>query len=175
MPENKSEEFVPEQMTEKEIARAMGAEVVSANRRFTDDDYRGMQTWEDVVRALGDDLDFADEELGDGFSVLGTDNKAQLIGIPLIFIEWRFVDGDMGEFVLARVAATFGKDNTRFLILTDGSTGIMGQLKAFTSRRGRSAGLVAKRGLRRSDYTVFDEKLGKDIPATTFYIDTQAA
>ena len=162
------------------MARAEGsASLVPRNRLFSDDEYRAMETWLDVINALGEEnIAFADEELGDGFSPV--ESKADLIGVPLVFIEWRFVEGDMGQYVFCRIAASFGKDDTRFIALADGSRGIMDQLKTFTTKKGRQAGLVAKRGLRRSDYEVEQidgrtgEPTGKMIPATTFYIDTTA-
>lgn len=109
----------------------------------------------------------ASDVLGDGFAL--TENKDQLCGVGLAFISWSESLGDFGPFVAARVITEQGGK----FVITDGSTGIYAQLAAFAQETGRSGGLVAKRGLRRSDYTYSDEK-GQERPAKTYYIDTSA-
>lgn len=177
------EEFVPEVMTEKEVARAMGAEIEHRSL-FSNDELAAVETWDDIINLVADkvDVDFADKVLGDGFSVIPTEDKEELVGVPMLLIDWRFISGDMGDFVSIRAAARMENANSehalRKIIINDGSTGIMRQLRDFTSKTGKAAGMVVKRGLRISDYEVdqIDPKTGqptgRKIPARTYYLDT---
>lgn len=135
---------------------------------FTEDDYRNVQSFEDAAALLGDSVDVAEQVLGDGFALL--EDKDTLIGVPVILMEWSFNAGDFGDFVSVRLVAKDG----RKLIMNDGSTGIMAQLRSYTERTGRYHGLAVRRGLRRSDYTFPDPTTGKDKPAKTYYLDTSA-
>lgn len=107
---------------------------------------------------------------GTGFSVA---DKSTLVGVPLLFLQWRFIEGNMGEFAAAHVITGDG----RKVVIVDGSTGIRDQLMRVTATRikrgqdsvaSRSA-LKVKGGLRRSDYQ-FDDGSGKMKDATTFYL-----
>jgi hypothetical protein len=136
----------------------------------------GIESWEDAIslaNELGTLVD-ATDVLGNGFEILDTKDKGQLVGVPMLFLSWRFNDGDNGEFVSALVVLKVG-NGIRKVVLNDGSTGIKEQLKSFTfdyapKKLGgqKFSGLVAKNGLRRSDYTI--EIDGKESAATTFYI-----
>lgn len=115
-------------------------------------------------------VQLASDAIGDGFAL--TDNKDQFIGAEMIFLKWIFSEGDFidaqtGEkrgFVSARVVTRAGK-----FVINDGGSGIYEQLRMFTQdREGQQGGLVARKGLRRSDYV---NEYGN---ATTFYIDTSA-
>jgi hypothetical protein len=115
----------------------------------------------------------ASEEMGDGFTLLLTEDKIRLVGVPLMFLRWDFHLGETtGEFVSAHVVT---KDGGRYII-NDGSTGIHAQLWAYTEKHQRQGGLFVEKGLRKSDYMVEipDPKTGemKEQPATTYYIDT---
>lgn len=168
----------PGQVTGEELA----GNGVAVERRLSDDDLRGIDSFEAAMRAvtgvLGAEIVDASEELGTGFILLDSKEKGQLVGKACIFLSWNFntsddVTDDAGnptEFVSAQVVVKVNNAGAieRFIV-NDGSTGIYRQLRAYTDRTGRTAGLAAKRGLRRSDYKTPD---GKD--ATTFYIDTSA-
>lgn len=113
----------------------------------------------------------ASDAIGDGFAL--TDNKDIFIGVPTIFLKWTFSKGDYidpetGEkrdFASCRVVTPNGK-----FIINDGGTGIAEQLRQFSADNfGRQGGLVAQKGLRKSEY--FKEGIGD---ATTYYIDTSA-
>jgi hypothetical protein len=146
---------------------------------FTDDELRGMDSWEAAMAAVTEahgGVAVADEELGTGFGLLESDDKARLIGVPCLFVEWRFNPGAYGEpFVSAGVIAKIPGGIARYIV-NDGSTGIRDQLQSFTERTGKRGGLYSAKGLRRSDYTkmIWNDKLQKEVetPATTFYIDT---
>ena len=175
------EEFVPEQMTEGEIARAMGGTVVTRTPSvFSDDDVQRITSWDDIANLLHDKglsgTDFADEVLGDGYALLGTDDKISLVGKPLHFLDWSFHAGNMGEFVSVRAVQMFGNkpNEIRRIRFADGSTGILQQLKAFSLKFNRTHSLTAKRGLTVSEYEYEDPKTGEMRPAKTYYIDTSA-
>jgi len=108
-------------------------------------------------------------DYGSGFTVC--EDKRQLIGVPLVIIQWRFSAGDYGTMVNAAVMTQDG----RKLIVNDGSTGIMQQLLDVTDKRAEKnhptpqAGLLVKEGLTVSDYTFTDAK-GETAPASTFYL-----
>lgn len=131
----------------------------------------------------------AAEELGDGFTLIKDEDKARLVGLPLIFMQWSFHDGDFGsQFVAARVVARNHDGSASKYILNDGSTGICETLKKYTDNTGRTGGLYARHGLRASEYMyceacqtvapkVGDEAhrtAGKHKKAATYYIDTSA-
>lgn len=107
-------------------------------------------------------------ELGTGWTVLATNEKSRLVGVPLIVLDWQFNDGDNGEFVSARVLT---KANER-LVVNDGSTGICQQLRELEMREETRA-IFCKRGLRVSEYE-YEDKDGSKRPAKTFYLDTSA-
>lgn len=117
-------------------------------------------------------VQLASDAIGDGFAL--TDNKDQFIGTPIVFLKWTFSKGDFidpktkekREFASVRVVSPKGK-----YVINDGGSGICDQLRQFTDENfGRQGGLVAARGLRRSDYD--HPEYGS---ATTYYIDTSAA
>lgn len=109
----------------------------------------------------------AADVLGDGFKTL--ENKVTLIGVPFFIVSWNFVNGDHGEYVLARVIT---QDNQK-LIITDGSRGIKEMLANYSKSSSRYGGLFVRKGLRKSDYTYTDDQ-GKDQSATTYYLDVSA-
>lgn len=133
---------------------------------------REIHSFDDALRVMeetygADALALASDALGDGFAL--AKSKDQLIGVPCAFISWNDSLGDHGPFVAARLVTQDG----RKLVITDGSEGIFRQLMDFQESKGRSGGLVAKNGLRRSDYSYVDSN-GEEKPATTYYIDTSA-
>ena len=160
-------------MAKKDVAPASKNVAV-----LTSDELQNASTWEDYTKLLsaqGVDLILAHETLGDGFALVK--DKNVFVGKPIMFLEWRFNEGDQGEFVSARVICQEQNGIARY-ILNDGSTGIYQQLKELSESRNVYGGLAVRNGLRRSDYTYdeIDDKTGevKQKPATTFYIDTSA-
>ncbi|SRR6266536_2175924 len=169
-------EAVPEVMSDKSLAKA-GQEVDVQEDVFDDLQLSEIKTFEDAIRAVegvfGEVTDAA-EELGTGFAVLPTDDKSKLVGIPLIFVQWRFNTGDNGEFVSATAVAQTAPGVSARYIINDGSTGIRDQLKAYTEKTGKTGGLAARRGLRVSNYDYEDPKTGEVKRAKTYYVDTSA-
>lgn len=179
---------MPEEiMSERELEKAFpGSQVVSQQSRsvYTNDELAAIETWEDYFNLLDSKeipTYFAEKVLGDGFAILSTEQKDQLIGLPIAFMEWRFNKGDMGEFVSARVLVRVGDGpgDIKKVIINDGSTGIYRQLKQYTDQYGTNTSLIAKNGLKRSDYTFEVEDKANpgqmlQRPASTYYIDTSA-
>lgn len=104
-------------------------------------------------------------ELGDGYQLIK--EKDQLIDTPFIIVDFKFANGDFSEFVAVKLVT----EDSRKLVLVDGSTGICAQLKSLATKYNRYGGVVVKGGLTRSDYTFTDEK-GKESPAKTYYLAT---
>jgi hypothetical protein len=173
---------VPEVMSEKEIARSLGAQSVEVRQNIPAYDNTklvNLESWEDLgalFSETGVELSFADKVLGDGFTILDTKDKASLIGKPMALLEWRFNESATGRFVSIRAVVKVGKSNgdIRKVIINDGSTGILQQLDSFTKQTGKQAGLIVQRGLRVSSYMYEDKESGVQRPAETYYLDASA-
>jgi hypothetical protein len=150
-------------------------------REWDESDFRNIGSMQDAVNLFsattGGDIAYASEELGDGFDRFAEDEKRKLVGVPLFVMEWRFQDsdtvqrgGESVEYVTARVVAERGGKVVK-AVISDGSTGIYRQLRAYTNRTGRTKGLMVPAGLRVSDYTYQDPNTGEKSPASTFYFD----
>jgi hypothetical protein len=170
----------PVESTAEEVdGTGVVAEVVRQGSIFDEDTLRNLSSFDqalDLFQNTPDGIVTADQEMGDGFTVLETGKKRRLIDVPLLFMEWEFYKGDYGdnsEFVAARVLAKFEGGGLGKYILNDGSAGIFRQLKAYTEKTGRRSGLIARNGLRVSDYEYTDDN-GNTAPASTFYIDVSA-
>lgn len=118
-------------------------------------------------------------DLGDGFSLLGTNDKGQLVGVPLVVMSVTFSEGEYvradgsgqkikGTFATLRIVTKDG----RKLILNDGSTGICAQLQELYERRPAVAGqpILCAKGLRVSEYVHPEHGAAK-----TYYLDTSAS
>lgn len=114
----------------------------------------------------GEVIDSAD--LGDGFGVLDTKNKGQLIGVTFFILSAQFSQGDNGEFVSCRIVTKDG----RKLILNDGGTGIYEQLKTLWTVKPAAYGqpVLVRKGLRESRYNHPEHG-----PSVTYYLDTSAS
>jgi len=141
---------------------------------FQDEELRTLDSFDAALALVAEEfgtVESVDEEIGDGFSLV--DDKSELIGLPMILMEWTFNDGEFGgQFVSVRAVAKLKNGQPWKVIFNDGSTGILAQLQEYTSRKGRNGGLVVKRGLRVSNYE-YDDGTGPK-PAKTFYLDTSS-
>lgn len=161
-----------------------GVTDVSVTRRLSDDDLRNIDSFEAAVEAvqgiLGAEVVDAAEVLGNGFTIL--EDKDTLIGKPCLFLSWNFnesdtirrEDGSKGVFVSATVVVKVNREGAvERYIVNDGGTGICAQLQDYSIRTGSTAGLLVRKGLRRSDY---EKRLADDsvTSGTTFYLDTSA-
>lgn len=136
---------------------------------WSDDQLRDIKTLDDLAVALSGREDvkvFDASEFGNGYEVLDKEGKDKLIGVYFAIMDWRFNDGDQGEFVSVTVLTEKGD---RYVI-NDGSTGICEQLREIQKAAGGTAVIRVKKGLRVSRYTYTDEKDGKEKPAATYYL-----
>jgi hypothetical protein len=153
------------------------AEVMNTGDDWDEETLRNITSFDDAVRLVEEThgpIVSADEELGDGFTLLSTEDKDLLIGLPMLLMAWRFNDGDAGRFVSIRVLVQNRDKSVSRYIFNDGSTGICEQLAKFQLRTGRAGGLKVQNGLRRSDYLYEDPTTGEQRPASTYYLDTSA-
>lgn len=137
-----------------------------APRAFSDQELREMKTYSDLralVQERGLKVTNASDVLSDGFEL--SKDKEGLVGIEFVIVDWRFTEsdayGDEGEFVTVRLITA---QNAK-LIINDGSTGIMKQLKGID----QEGVLYVKNGLRVSEYEYTDAK-GKKSKARTYYL-----
>jgi hypothetical protein len=166
-----------EVMTNKELANA-GGQVAVVKANFTDMELRNITTFEQAIALLDDaghTITSADEELGNGFTLIN--DKANLVGIPLLLLSWNFNHGESAKgegfvsvYCMARLP---GVSQPAKLIFNDGGTGIYRTLRDYSNATGKTAGLMVKKGLDRSDYTFVDDK-GEEASATTYYLSTSA-
>jgi hypothetical protein len=145
---------------------------------FSEDSLREIQNFDDAIRlaqAQFGNIASVSEEIGDGFVVLSTDEKAILVGIPCLALEWEFWPGNHGDkgFVSIRLVARMPGGVMGKYIINDGSTGVMRQLKDYTDRTGRRGALMLPGGLRASEYQKTLDN-GEVTDATTYYLDVAA-
>lgn len=158
-------------------ADKLAAEVMTSSDDWDEETLRGIKSLDDAIRLteqVHGPILSADEELGDGFTLLGSDNKDLLVDRPMVVMSWRFIDGNFGKFVALRVLVQNPDKSVSRYIFNDGSTGICEQLAKYQLRTGRSGGLKVTKGLTRSDYEYTDPKTGLTHPASTYYLDTSA-
>lgn len=132
----------------------------------------GMQGALDLFSATGVELEDWND-YGTGFVVT---DKAALVGVPLVLLEWRFNEGDFGGFVSAAAVTADG----RKVVINDGSTGIREQLEMVTAQRRKrnhphpQAGLKVMAGLTVSEYETeaVNPKTGETVKtrAKTYYL-----
>lgn len=129
-------------------------------------DWSGIDTAADAFKALADlGINVTNaSDYGDGFKLLESKDKRKLVDVPFICVNARIANGDFGDFSILHVLT---QNNDKY-ILVDGSAGIHRQVQTY----GRAVfiGLMCENGLTVSDYEYHDEKLGKMVPASTFYI-----
>ena len=126
--------------------------LTATHERLSDTDLRSVKSFEDAINLAaaqhGDIQDYA-EKYGTGFDVL--EDKGELVKKDLLFLEWRFRDGDyVGGFVSVVGMTAEG----RKFVINDGGTGLFEDLKRITAEEGRNGGLRVKRGLRESIYDI---------------------
>lgn len=147
--------------------------IATAIPQYRDSDLQQITSFDDAIALITEQygqggIISADEVLGAGFALL--QNKDHLVGVPFVIMKWQFHPGKFAtDFCTALVVTV----NNQKYIVNDGSTGFAKQLREYTEVSGRQGGMVARKGLTRSDYTYTDDK-GEDRPASTYYIDTSA-
>lgn len=161
--------MVSRKQPESELENAPEALAGSLPQQFTDEQYRNVESFQDALNlvqsSMGAAIDASD--LGNGFALLATDQKQQLVGVPFIIMDYTFNPSSKsknGEFATAHVVTETGNK----YILNDGSTGIYQQLKNL-AQTGKVTGVLCKHGLRKSEYE--NEWTAEGV---TYYIDTSA-
>jgi hypothetical protein len=161
---------------------------VSIPRSWSDNALRNIGSFEDALALAaevhGSVVD-ASQVLGDGFALLRSDDaKRELIGKPMLLLEWKFNKGDYGDaFVSVRAVVQERNKSLTKVIFNDGSTGVAKMLHQYQVSTGRTGGLVVRNGFRESTYNYcpvcgsascelpdMHEKEHKQ--ATTYYLDT---
>lgn len=157
------------------MAAAANGEVAVPTTRFDDDALLGIQSFDDAAALLAENdipVVAADQVIGNGFAIVN--DKGFLCGVPMMLLSWHFNSGDNGQFVSINAVCKLPGNTLGKYIINDGSTGIYEQLRKYTEKTSKTAGLIVKRGLRRSDYQYTDKNDGTTKNATTFYLDTSA-
>lgn len=99
--------------------------------------------------------------------------KEQLVGKTFIITDW--VEKDTGQYDNPFVIVHVTTPTDEHLVFTDGSTGIRDQLNTYLAKMGGTKQpIYVPKGLRVSNYIYHDELSGKDIPATTYYINNES-
>lgn len=136
---------------------------------FTHQQYKNIESFEDAVNlvksTLGGETVARSQDLGDGFTLLSTEDKDKLVGQPFLILHYRFVSSDKvpnARYATCRVVTQQGNK----YILNDGSTGICQQLINLDND-GHDGPVWAARGLRKSTYQ--NEHTTEGV---TYYLDT---
>lgn len=169
------------QVTANEMDSADSPEestVKGRNARLYDDAaLRNIASFDDAMALtttiLGAEPVDAADEIGNGFTVLPTDEKARLVGVPFIILSVDFAQGNNGPYASTMIVTKEGER----LILNDGSTGIYAQLDEWCVKSSRVGGLMVA-GLRRSEYKRSDPEAmrvkaesGTVLRGVTFYLN----
>lgn len=151
-------------------------EVAKSNGGFSTEEMREIASFDDVQKlfeAHGIQVVDAAEEIGDGFSLVDNDEKSRFEKREMMILSWAFgqgdfkrLDGTQSEFVAVRFVSPEPTGEIGKFVLTDGGTGIYKQLREYTDRTDKTAGLYVKKGLRSSHYS---NEFSDD--AVTFYLD----
>lgn len=162
-------------------------ELSTQRATFNDADLGAIKSFEDAASLLrgyaesvGVNVESADD-YGTGFRVV--ENKDSLVGVEMIFLDWRFTDGDFGQFVSIEAVTKAGDK----FIINDGSTGLYQQMVNITAQRAAAGrpdtqtGLYVPHGLTKTDY-FFNEDTKETAsrkpenggkawkPASTYYV-----
>lgn len=166
-------------MTTESTDRALT--VTNSGRAFDDATLAEFTGYADVAAAFqtnGLPLDSI-TDYGTGFVLT---DKAALVGVPFVIVQWRFNAGKYGEEFVSVEAITKHDEK---VIFNDGSTGVARQLRGVTDKRNREgsafpqAGLIVAGGLSRTDYFYNEDTretssvpmTGKGwAPASTYYL-----
>lgn len=166
-------------------------EVANPNRIFDDSQLAAIDSFEAAValanayaESVGGVVVESASDYGTGFKVV--EDKASLVGVDLLILQWNFHEGDYGTdpFVAAEAVTKNGDK----VVIVDGGTGIRAQLQQVTATRvaknapNAQALLKVEGGLTRSDYWRNTDtgdkanrvpdgaKKGEWEPATTYYL-----
>jgi len=160
----------------------MGTDVVTNTVAFNDDQLAAIDSFAAALATL-DTLGIKGESIADygtGFRVV---DKKDLVGVPMVLLQWRFNEGDFdGDFVSVEAVTKHGEK----VIFNDGSTGICRELHGVTNTRAAAkhptpqAGLLCEGGLMATNYyfnaetretrSKAPESMKGWAPASTYYL-----
>lgn len=166
----------------EQLAEQARANLPALNSRvMSTSELHEISSMDDAIRLLqtinpDTEIVEAREVIGDGFDYL--DNKDPLIGRPVLFLQWQcsrspsFTDKEGNPLKTVQAWVVFERGGEiRKVRISDFSTGICEQLWDYTTRTGRSTGLAAPKGLRKSEFPYTDPSTGQKSVAATYYID----
>lgn len=182
--EDLSDEDIPEvdpSARRDQLARQAQAQLPTLTARvMSTSELHDIQSFEDAValyqQVTGQEVVEAREEIGDGFDYL--DNKDYLVGRPSLILKWEpalsesFTDRDGKPLKTVQVwVITQGIKGTLKFRISDFSTGLCEQLWEYSLRTGRNGGLMAPKGLRKSEFPYVNKETGERTVAKTYYLD----
>lgn len=126
------------------------------------DALRNLTSFADAIDLAGEQfgtVDDAVDVLGDGFILMSKEDKAKLVNLPLLLLEWSFYPSEEhgGEFCSIRLVAQGENGSIGKYVVNDGSTGLAETLRNYTARTGRQGGLLVRKGFRESSYAYCDD------------------
>lgn len=154
--------------TENDVQTETTTEVQTLG--LTDDDLRSIESIHDVAGLFDNAPVNVSEVLGNGFTLLDSDDKFKLQDVPFVIVKSQTFMSERHKRLfttLHLVTESGGK-----FIINDGSTGIHAQIQQLEKAmpNGGYLPLMVPHGLRLSEYkTIVD---GEEKAATTYYLDT---
>lgn len=142
------------------------------------DELNAVTSYQDALKLIGIDQITAENEalLGWDTNPFESVDKSQLIGIPHLIVQWRFIAGDFGEYAIAHAIARLDNGTDWLVLYADGSkSGIYDQLRQLTASRLADGhehpqqGALIRGGLTESNYEV-EGADGSMIAGTTYYL-----
>lgn len=128
-------------------------EVIRPASAYSQDVIAGIVSFDDALAAAS--AVHGDVQSSQGFRIASEHDKAALLGLPMVLMEWYFLAGDYGnEYVEANVVVQYADKSTGKWTLRDGSTGMRAELRAYTDSTKKTGGLVCPAGLRASTFYV---------------------
>lgn len=146
--------------------------------RFSDLDLTGIDNFQDALALVGQrfgSVRNVADVLGDGFGI--ADDKAALVGVPLLLLDWHRNSGK-GDQDYVSIRAMAQTDNgPEKVVINDGGSGIRAQIDQLEND-GIMGGVLVPKGLRESRFR-FDKRTGKadkngDGEAVTYYLNISA-
>lgn len=142
--------------TEEEIADAGVAEVMRPEFNISDEEMMNLDSFDAAIELAT--AKHGAVTTSKAVRIAGDAEKAKLVGLPILLMEWHFVvsDGRFGdkgrEYVEVLCAVKEADGGLQRWKITDGSTGIAKQLRAYTDKTGTTGGVFVPNGIRVSEY-----------------------
>lgn len=178
---------------EEEVVTTPAAEIMRPEFDITDAMLDDITDFDSAMR-LAEKV-HGEVQTSKAIRVAGEREKATLVGMPIVFLEWQFVRSDKfgddeaedREYVDVLCATRDEHGGASKWRMTDGSTtGILKQLREYTERTGKRGGVFVPHGIRVSEYPIdpttrrpmtraqqqsYDRKQMAYPTARTFYVD----